>query len=104
MRSWFIKGRYPEKHIDNKIKKVRFFHANLQNKNREKGVLFSVTYLPIPNGLSKIIRDNMYLFNMNKEVRKTFSPGPMVSFRNARKFSSYFVRAKLYLLQRKMRS
>ena len=46
----------------------------------------------------------MYLLNMNEEVRKTFSPGPMVSFRSARKLSSYLVRAKLYPLQRKVGS
>ena len=44
-----------------------------------------MTYHAILNSLSKIIRDNMYLLNMNEEVRKTFSPGPMVSFRSARK-------------------
>ena len=80
MRSWFLKRKYPEKLIDNEMKKVRFFPANLQNKKREKGVPFVVTYHPILNSLSKIIRDNMYLLNMNEEVRKTFSPGPMVSF------------------------
>ena len=82
------------------MKKARFFPANLQNKKREKGVPFVVTFHPILNSLSKIIRDNMYLFNMNEEVRKTFSPGPMVSFRIARKLSSYLVWAKLYPLER----
>ena len=77
------------------MKKVRFFPANLQHKKREKGVPFVATYHPIFNNLSKIIRDNMYLFNMNEEVRKTFSPGPMVSFRSARKLSSYLGRAEL---------
>ena len=32
MRSWFLKRKYPEKLIDNEIKKVIFFSANLQNK------------------------------------------------------------------------
>ena len=43
--------------------------ANLQNKKREKGVPFVVTYHLILNSLNKIIRDNMYLLNMNEEVR-----------------------------------
>ena len=67
------------------MKKVRFFPANLQNKKGEKGVPFVmkgvpfvmkgvplvmkgvsfVTYHPFLNSLSKIIRDNMYLLNMN---------------------------------------
>ena len=84
-----------------KIKKAKFFPANLQNKKREKGVPFVMTYHPIPNSLNKIIRDNMYLLNMNEEVRKTFSPRPMASFQSARKPSSYLVWAKLYPLQRK---
>ena len=99
-----LKRKYPEKLIDNEMKNIRFFPANLQNKKREKGVPFVVTYHPILNSLSKIIRDNMYLLNMNEEVRKTFSPGPMVSFRSARKLSSYLVRAKLYPLERKVGS
>ena len=63
-----------------------------------------MTYHPILNSLSKIIRDNMYLLNMKEEVRKTFSTGPMVSFRSAWKLSSYLVQAKLYALQRKVGS
>ena len=75
-----MKRKCPEKLIDNEMKKVRFFPSNLQNKKREKGVLIVGTYHAVLNSLSKIIRDNMYLLNMNEEVRKTFSPGPMVSF------------------------
>ena len=41
----------------------------------------------------------MYLLSMNEEVKKSFSPGPMFSFRSARKLSSYLVRDKLYPLQ-----
>ena len=104
MRSWFLKRKYPEKLIDNEMKKVRFFPANLQNKKREKGVPFVVTYHPILNSLSKIIQDNMYLLNMSEEVRKTFPSSPMVSFRSARKLSGYLVWAKLYPSQRKVGS
>ena len=41
---------------------------------------------------------------MNEEVRKTFSSGPMVSFRSAQKLSIYLVWTKLYPLQRKVGS
>ena len=37
---------------------------------------------------------------MDEEVKKVFYPGPMVSFRSARKVSSYLVRAKVYPLER----
>ena len=104
MKSWFLNRKYPEKLIVNEMKKVRFFPAILQNKKHEKGVPFVVSDHLILNSLIKIIRDNVYLLNMNEEVRKTFSPGPMASFRSARKLSSYFVRTKLYPLQRKVGS
>ena len=44
----------------------------------------------------------MHLLNMNEEVRKTFSPGPIVSFRSAQKLSSYLLWGKLFSLQRKV--
>ena len=33
---------------------------------------------------------------MNNEVKKMFTPTPTISFRSARKISSYLLRAKLY--------
>ena len=41
---------------------------------------------------------------MNEETKKVFSPRPMVSFRSPRKISSYLVRAKLYPLERVVKS
>ena len=86
------------------MQKVNFFPANLQNEKREKGARFVVTYHTIQNSLNKIIQDNMYLINMNEEVRKTFSPRSMVSFRSAQWLSSYSDWDKLYPLQRKVGS
>ena len=37
---------------------------------------------------------------MNDEVKKTFTPSPMISFRSSRKIGTYIVRAKLYPLER----
>ena len=37
---------------------------------------------------------------MNVEVKQTFTPVPMVSYRSSRKLSSYLVRAKLYPIER----
>ena len=42
----------------------------------------------------------MYLLNMNVEVKQTFTPVPMVSYRSSRKLSSYLTRAKLYPIER----
>ena len=40
---------------------------------------------------------------MNEEAKKVFTPGPMISFRSARKLSSYLVREKLYPIERTVR-
>ena len=37
---------------------------------------------------------------MNEQAKNVFTPGPMISFRSARKLSSYLVRAKLYPIER----
>ena len=37
---------------------------------------------------------------MNEEAKKVLSPRPMISFRSARKLSSYLVRAQLYSIER----
>ena len=40
------------------------------------------------------------LLYMNEEVKRVLTPAPMIFFRSARKLSSYFVRVKLYSLER----
>ena len=37
---------------------------------------------------------------MNEETEKVFTPRPMISFRSAKKLSTYLVRAKLYPTER----
>ena len=37
---------------------------------------------------------------MDQETKNGFIPGPMVTFRSARKLSSYLARAKLYPIER----
>ena len=41
---------------------------------------------------------------MNQEDKNVFTPGSIVSYRSARKISSYLVRAKFYPLERKVGS
>ena len=41
---------------------------------------------------------------MNDEVKKTFTPSPMISFRSSHKINSYIVRTKLYPLERRVGS
>ena len=73
----------------------------LSKKSKEsKGVPFVVTHHPSLNGLSRIIKDNLNILYVSCEAKAVFSPGPMVSFRSARKITSYLVRAKLYPLKK----
>ena len=104
MKEWFIKRGYPESVIDKEMKKVRFSEQGQKSKKVEKGVPFVVTYHPLLSKLSSIIHRNLYLLYMNQEVKNAFTPGPTVSYRSAGKISSYLVRAKLYLLERKVGS
>ena len=63
-----------------------------------------VTYHLKWKSLSKIINGNLYLLYMNDEVKKTFTPSPMISFRSSRKISNYIIGAKLYPLKRTVQS
>ena len=103
MRSWFVKREYPEKLKDSEIRKVDIRGTNRKNKSKN-GVPFTVTYHPLLNSLYGIIRKNLYLLNIDQRVKEVFSSQPMVSFRSARKLSSYLVRAKLYPLERRVGS
>ena len=55
-------------------------------------------------GVGNILRKHLYILYLDNEVKKVFSPAPMVSFKSARKLSSYLVRAKLYPLNRPLGS
>ena len=65
-----------------------------------KGIPLVVTYHPLLKSLSVITTKNLSILHMDKEVKKVFTPSPIVSFRSARKLNSYTVRAKLYPLER----
>ena len=98
MKSWFEVRGYPNKLIEQEIEKVKFFRNDnvLRQRDPRKGVPFGLTYHTLFKSMGKIINKNLYLLYMNNEVKKMFSPKPMISFRSARKMSSYLVRAKLY--------
>ena len=59
---------------------------------------------PLLNSLSAIIDKNLSNLYMDKEVKKVFTPRPMVSFCGAPKLNSYLVRAKLCPLEGTVRS
>ena len=98
MKSWFLKHNYPEHLTNNEMKKVKFKSREKTENSKLKRTPFVVIYHPSLNCLQKIIRYNTYLLYMNKEEKNLFLPGPMVSFRDVLKLSSYILRAKLYPL------
>ena len=101
LTSWFFKRGYPEKVINTEMSKVKFNVDNKRSNNRQKeGVPFVVTFHPKLRVLQNIINKHLYLLYMNDEVKRVFTPKPMVSFRSSRKISSYLVRAKLYPIER----
>ena len=104
MRSWFLKREYPNAVISTKMDKVDFYRSKTAQKTNKSCVPLVVTYHPLLNAITNIIHSNMYLLRMDHEVKSVFTPGPMISFRSARKLSSYLVRAKLYSIDRKVGS
>ena len=100
MKECFAKGCYPESVIRKGRKKFCFSKHGEKSKRVEKGVPFAVTYHPLLTKLSSIIHKNLYLRYANQEVKNVVSPGPIVSFRSARKMSNYVIWAKHYPLER----
>ena len=105
LKSWFSQRGYPQKPIETETSKGKFSGQRVFYRTKvEKGVLLVITYHPLLKPIGKIVCDNLYLLYMNEEFKHVFTPGPMVSFRNSRKISSYLVRAKLYPVERSVES
>ena len=98
MRSWFYKRDYPKVLVETKMGKVKFSGYNRRNKREKKGI--PLCDHPSLKNIGRIINQNLYILYMNEDVKNVFTPAPMISFRSARKLSSYLVRAKLYPLER----
>ena len=70
--------------------------TNLKKKKTLKRTPLVVAYDPLLNSLGKVLCKNLNILYMDEEVKKVFFPRLMVSFRSARKVSSYLVGAKVY--------
>ena len=106
MKTWFLKRGYPKNLVESEITKVKFSHVSnkrSQKKNIEKNHS-SFTYHPLLNSLGKVLSKNLNILCMDEEVIKVFHPRLMVSFRSARKVSSYLAKAKVYPLERTVES
>ena len=65
-----------------------------------KAVPFVMIYHSKLKSMKKVIHKYLDLLHMNSEVKRVFNPKAMISFRSARRLSSYLVRAKLYPTER----
>ena len=102
MKSWFQARGYPSGLVQKEMNKVKFSGDWDKNKTKKKSKVVPVviTFYPLLKDFGKIIHKNLYLLYMDQEAQRVFTPGPMMTFRSARKLSSYLVSAKLYPLER----
>ena len=82
------------------MNKVKFNVDNKRSNNTKERDTFFVTIQPELKVLQNMINRHPYLLYMNDEVKRVFTPKPMVSFRSFRKISSHLVRAKLFPIER----
>ena len=88
--------------IDSQIGKVKF-GQRLKAVSKQAGfsVPFFITYHPKLKKIAQIMEKLEQLLYQNESFKRVFTPPPMVSYRTARKLSSYLDRAKPYPLDRK---
>ena len=95
---------YPLRHID---KLHNYFKAMIYD-------IWWFIYRPVKKGIASILWSGNFIdikwwkhiktcIN-SRQPTTTFTSEPMISYRSARKLSSYLVRAKLYPIERKVRS
>ena len=104
MKLWFLKRGYPENIVDQELGKVESSESSRRTNKKDKGVCLVATYHPLLQNIGRIFHRHLDLLYTDQEVERVFTPGPMASFRSARKISSYLVRAKLYPLERRVGS
>ena len=93
---------YPKDFIEAEMEKVKFTPKSRNNKRNKslKAVPFVMTYHPKLKSMNKVFLKYLDLLYLDKEVKRVFTPKPMISFRRARKLISYLVRAKRYPTER----
>ena len=81
--------------------KGNFGQKKIRELKSVTGVPFVITYHPKLREIASIMKKYQNILYQDETVKRVFTPFPMVSYRNARKLSSYLVHAKLYPLERK---
>ena len=72
-----------------------------KSKSQEsKGVSLVIMFHPKFQSIGQLLNKHLHILYMDQKTENVFTPGPMTTFRRARKLSSYLVRAKLYPIER----
>ena len=89
MKSWFQARGYRSNLVQKEMNKVKFSGNWDKNKTKKKykGVQLVITIYPL-------------LKDADQEAQRVFTHGLLITFRSARKLTSYLVRTKLYSLER----
>ena len=101
MKSWFQVRGYPEHLVQKKIanyKKNKKQNSNVK-QSKSKRLTFVVTYHPVLKYFQSLIKNHLNILYFDENAKDAFTPGPMVTFRSCRKFSSYLGKTKFYPLE-----
>ena len=102
MRSWFLERGYSKQMIDSQMGKVKFGQRlKAGSKQAGFGFPFVITYHHKLKKIAQIMIKLEHLLYQDESVNWILTPPSIVSYRSAKKLSSYLVRAKLYSLERK---
>ena len=84
MKSWSLNRGYPSWLINKQMEKVEHSHLNDRERvQKSQGVPLVINYHPLFKTFGNIIRKDLNLLYVNKEVKRVFTSFPMVSFRGA---------------------
>ena len=88
VKSWFLDRGYSKKMIDSQMERVKFGQKKCWELKSATGVSFVITYHPKRREIASIMKKYQNICQ-DETVKRVFTPFPMVSYRNARKLSSY---------------
>ena len=102
MKLWFLKRGYPENIVEQQLGKVESSETSRKANKKDEDV--SLVYHRLLQNISRIFHRHLELLYTDQEAERVFTRGLIASCRSARKISIYFVRAKLYPLERRVGS
>ena len=103
MKSCFRVRGYPDNVMKKEMDKVCFLKSTgSKSKSQESKGVPLVLAFHTKFKLIKLLNTHLHMLYMDQETKNVFTPGPMATFRSARKLSSHIVRAKLYPIENEL--